>query len=58
MKIECQDRQIEQLLGNDYFEVPRFQRPYSWETENWEDFWNDIFCAEEGGVFHWPYSGL
>ena len=54
MKIECQDRQIEQLLGNDYFEVPRFQRPYSWETENWEDFWNDIFCAEEGEYFIGP----
>ena len=24
------------------FEIPKFQRDYSWETENWDDLWNDI----------------
>ncbi|MBP8288078.1 MAG: DUF262 domain-containing protein [Rhodoferax sp.] len=43
MKIQCQDRTVEFIFQSHYFEIPRFQRPYSWERENWEDFWNDIF---------------
>lgn len=31
------------LLGNGRtFEVPKFQRDYSWTEEQWEDLWNDI----------------
>jgi len=31
------------LMGNGLrFEIPKFQRDYSWETENWDDLWNDI----------------
>lgn len=34
---------ISELLGNDKsYIVPRFQRSYSWDEENWEDLWQDI----------------
>ena len=34
---------ISELLGNDKsYIVPRFQRSYSWDEENWEDLWLDI----------------
>lgn len=26
----------------DVFKIPRFQRDYSWEEENWSDLWSDI----------------
>lgn len=29
-----------------FFEIPRFQRPYSWEEGEIEEFWDTIFSAE------------
>lgn len=41
-----------ELIGNGKtFIVPRFQRDYSWEQDNWEDLWNDI-CELETEKFH------
>jgi len=51
MKIESQDRTIEQLLNTAYFEVPRFQRPYSWERAEVEDFWNDTIADADSDYF-------
>jgi uncharacterized protein with ParB-like and HNH nuclease domain len=32
-----------QLMGNGLrFEIPKFQRDYTWETEQWDDLWQDI----------------
>lgn len=31
-----------------YFKIPRFQRPYSWDKENIEDFWQDTIV--DGGT--------
>ena len=42
MKIESTDLSIERLLTSNYFVIPRFQRPYSWDEDNIEDFWNDV----------------
>lgn len=30
-----------------FFEIPRFQRPYSWEEGNIEEFWETIFKSAE-----------
>jgi uncharacterized protein with ParB-like and HNH nuclease domain len=51
MKIESQDRTVEELLNSGYFKVPRFQRPYSWERAEVEDFWNDTIADTEGEYF-------
>lgn len=32
----------EVFLSNRVLKVPYFQRPYVWQTENWEKFYNDI----------------
>ena len=45
MKIESRDLKIDELLSGNYLFVPRFQRPYSWEEENIQEFWNDIITA-------------
>ncbi|MBI5057791.1 MAG: DUF262 domain-containing protein [Nitrospirae bacterium] len=42
MKIESHDQNIGTLLSSGYYRIPRFQRPYSWEHEHIQDFWNDI----------------
>jgi len=51
MKIESYDRTIEQLLTMGYFKIPRFQRPYSWERAEVEDFWNDTIVESESEYF-------
>ena len=36
------------LMGNGkIYQVPLFQRDYSWTEENWEDLWQDILALEE-----------
>lgn len=51
MKIESSDADIETLLGSRFFEIPRFQRPYSWEEENILDLWNDLVSAQTSEYF-------
>lgn len=32
-----------QLMGNGLrYEIPKFQRDYTWDTEQWDDLWQDI----------------
>lgn len=45
MKIESSDTNVERLFTSDFLIIPRFQRPYSWDDENLEDFWNDVVQA-------------
>ncbi len=42
MKIESQDKRIDQLLKGSTFTIPRFQRAYSWEPDHVAEFWSDI----------------
>ena len=51
MKIQCQDHSVEFIFQSHYFEIPRFQRPYSWERDNWEEFWNDVFLPKQQEYF-------
>jgi uncharacterized protein with ParB-like and HNH nuclease domain len=51
MKIESYDSTLDQLLTMGYFKIPRFQRPYSWERAEVEDFWNDTIVESESEYF-------
>ena len=42
MKIESHDQEVRNLLSSGYYRIPRFQRPYSWTTENIQEFWDDV----------------
>lgn len=42
------------FVGPEYFLIPRFQRPYSWEPENLEDFWRDVVVDNAVGYFIGP----
>lgn len=48
-------RTIEDLfVGADYYVIPRFQRPYSWDATNLDDFWRDVVYDNDYGYFIGP----
>lgn len=48
-------RNIEELfVGADYYVIPRFQRPYSWDASNLDDFWRDVIFDNDIGYFIGP----
>jgi uncharacterized protein with ParB-like and HNH nuclease domain len=50
MKISSLDKTVADLLKEFLF-VPRFQRPYSWEREQVEQFWHDTIVERDGDYF-------
>ncbi|MHC5597669.1 MAG: DUF262 domain-containing protein, partial [Nostoc sp.] len=46
------------LEGGKQFQIPLFQRPYSWKKENWETLWEDLMSLynddEKGFYFLGP----
>lgn len=42
MKIEADDKEIQDIFSLGIFNIPRFQRPYSWGKAEVENFWDDI----------------
>src|SRR5215510_4813336 len=51
MKINCIDKKVEQVLAEAFYRIPRFQRPYSWDHANVEEFWNDTIVDNESDYF-------
>jgi len=51
MKIESTDQDIRALLASAYYRIPRFQRPYSWDRENIQEFWDDIIRGKPSDYF-------
>lgn len=51
MKIESTDISVKKLLNGNFFSIPRFQRPYSWEIEQISDFWADVLASPGEGYF-------
>lgn len=43
MLMEPKNENFNELIGgsNKYI-VPRFQRDYAWDVEQWEDLWSDV----------------
>lgn len=44
---------ILQLFAGKVFRVPAYQRNYSWDKENWQDFWDDIIESKMTGSPHY-----
>lgn len=51
MKIEANDKSVQDIFSAGYFKIPRFQRPYSWDIEEVESFWNDILKEKADNYF-------
>ena len=51
MNIKPYDTRIQKLFQSAFFRIPRFQRPYSWDRGNIEDFWSDIVDSGKSNHF-------
>ncbi|WP_052599742.1 DUF262 domain-containing protein [Aureispira sp. CCB-QB1] len=59
MNIDPSNQTFSELMSNNTkYIVPRFQRDYSWEQEQWEDLWNDIQELEGEGAHYMGYIVL
>lgn len=53
--IQPSAKSIEEILsGPNYFRIPRFQRPFSWDVEHVDEFWNDAIRNFDQGYFIGP----
>lgn len=46
MHIKPSDKTLKNLLDANFFKIPRFQRAYSWDKENVDDFWTDAITSD------------
>jgi len=45
---KTENNTFRKLMGNGLtYRIPRFQRDYSWDTDEWEDLWTDIHATLE-----------
>lgn len=51
MNIKPYDNRIQQLFLSAFYKIPRFQRSYSWDKGNIEDFWADVILSGKIGHF-------
>jgi uncharacterized protein with ParB-like and HNH nuclease domain len=51
VNIKPTDRTIKTLLEGGFYKIPRFQRPYSWDQENVDDFWSDAIANNDPDYF-------
>ena len=51
MKIEANDKEVQDIFSSGYFQIPRFQRPYSWGKDEVENFWLDIIGDKTDSYF-------
>ena len=51
MKIESTDKTVKGVLSQGYYKIPRFQRSFSWETDQLEEFWSDTISDAESEYF-------
>jgi hypothetical protein len=51
VKIEASEKNLGDILSAYYYDIPDFQRPYSWLVENVQEFWRDSIEQESGDYF-------
>jgi uncharacterized protein with ParB-like and HNH nuclease domain len=49
MKIEASELTVRELFcrPNNVYDVPVYQRPYSWGESQWQELWDDVISVEE-----------
>jgi len=51
MQIKPFDRTIKEVLEGGFYRIPRFQRPYSWDSEQVDDLWSDAIANDDPDYF-------
>lgn len=49
--IESNDKTIQSCLKECLYTIPDFQRPYSWSTDELEEYWSDVVLAKSDFFF-------
>lgn len=56
--VSANAEQISKIFSQSvYFEIPRFQRSYAWDVDEYSDFWQDILHAYRNGGAHVHFLG-
>jgi hypothetical protein len=51
INITASETTIDDILSRNHrFQVPSYQRQYSWDEEHWNDLWNDLQSIEDVGT--------
>ncbi|MEQ1558743.1 MAG: DUF262 domain-containing HNH endonuclease family protein [Methyloglobulus sp.] len=59
MVMEPTNQTFQELIGNGVkYQVPRFQRDYAWDREQWEDLWSDIETINDEQYHYMGYIVL
>lgn len=59
MLMEPKNENFNELIGGSgKYIVPRFQRDYAWDIEQWEDLWSDITTLGDEGFHYMGYIVL
>ena len=59
MAMQPSNASFEELIGNGVkYVIPKFQRDYSWDQEQWEDLWTDITGLSEEKYHYMGYVVL
>jgi hypothetical protein len=59
MLMEPTNQTFQELISNGVkYQVPRFQRDYAWDREQWEDLWSDIQTIEDEQYHYMGYIVL
>lgn len=51
VEIKPFDQTVKNLLETAFYKIPRFQRPYSWDQDNVNDFWTDAVVVDDPDYF-------
>jgi uncharacterized protein with ParB-like and HNH nuclease domain len=51
MNIKPFDSSIQTIFETGFYKIPRFQRPYSWDRGNIEEFWTDVIMSDAQEYF-------
>ena len=44
-------KSLSELLKESFLQIPRFQRPYDWNSDNISDFWTDLIDSDDDEYF-------
>ena len=51
MKKNSFDKDVHSILESAFYVIPRFQRPYSWDKDNIQEFWQDSIVNNDDEYF-------
>lgn len=56
--MKAAEAKLENLLeGGKHYQIPLFQRPYSWRKPNWQVLWDDLVSLHPNDLQHYQFLG-